>query len=131
MERILIVDDEKWICAILQDYLKEEGYEVDVAMNLETARKHLSSETLPHLLILDARLPDGSGKDYHQELRLSPRTQSLPVIILSADDPDKTLFKNKLADDYVTKPFSLADLKVRIENLLSHSAKGSKADPAV
>jgi two-component system response regulator VicR len=110
---ILLIEDDPGIASSLQNGLIREGYSVhwksDGTSGVAYARDHT-----PHLIILDIRLPDGSGFDFCRQMRqLGLR---LPIIILTAktEESDKIIGLEIGADDYVTKPFSLRELLSRI-----------------
>jgi two-component system alkaline phosphatase synthesis response regulator PhoP len=116
MTRLLLVEDEEHLAINLEFNLQEEGYEVDVAASLAEARALLPRQ--PDLLVLDLMLPDGFGTDFCQELR---RAGDLtPVLILTAKGaPDDIVTGLESgADDYMTKPFALRELLVRVRALL-------------
>ena len=111
--RILVIEDDPAIGQSLLDGLKHHGFQADLrttgSQGTEFARQHL-----PHLILLDIRLPDGSGFDFCRQMRSSGLHQ--PIIILTAqhDEVDKVLGLEMGADDYMTKPFSLRELVSRI-----------------
>jgi len=115
-ERILIIEDERAVARGLQYALEREGFAVLLA---DTARQgiDMARQQAPDLIILDIRLPDGSGFDVCRELR---RTLRQPILMLTACDEevDRVLGLELGADDYVTKPFSLRELIARIRALL-------------
>jgi two-component system, OmpR family, KDP operon response regulator KdpE len=110
--RILIVDDEPQIVRALRTALRGAGYEVESAASGEEALVKLASRP-PDGVILDLVLPDLSGADVCRELR---RFSSIPVVILSAvgDEHEKVAALDAGADDYVTKPFGIAELLARL-----------------
>ncbi|MFD1416183.1 response regulator YycF [Oceanobacillus jeddahense] len=112
-QKILVVDDEQPIADILQFNLEKEGYQVVVANDGDTAIELAESER-PNLILLDIMLP---GKDGNEVLREIRKTQSVPVIMLTAKDAeiDKVLGLELGADDYVTKPFSNRELIARVK----------------
>lgn len=112
-QKILVVDDEQPIADILQFNLEKEGYQVVVANDGDTAIELAESER-PNLILLDIMLP---GKDGNEVLREVRKTQSIPVIMLTAKDAeiDKVLGLELGADDYVTKPFSNRELIARVK----------------
>ncbi|WP_152657496.1 response regulator YycF [Oceanobacillus sp. CFH 90083] len=112
-QKILVVDDEQPIADILQFNLEKEGYQVVVANDGDTAIQLAESER-PNLILLDIMLP---GKDGNEVLREVRKTQSIPVIMLTAKDAeiDKVLGLELGADDYVTKPFSNRELIARVK----------------
>jgi DNA-binding response OmpR family regulator len=111
--RILVVEDEEALVAGLDYALQREGYEVVLARDGETALTHLR-ESAPDLVLLDVMLPRRSGFDVLAKLRREGR--AVPVILLTAkgQEIDKVHGFDLGADDYVTKPFSLAELLARI-----------------
>jgi DNA-binding response OmpR family regulator len=115
--RLLLVEDESEIQSFLQQPLANAGYEVDVAKDGRTAIQ-LASGKKYDVLIVDLGLPDQDGIDLILQLRRSGITS--PVLILSArrsvDDRVKGLEQG--GDDYLTKPFALAELLARLRNLL-------------
>ncbi|MCK4681958.1 response regulator transcription factor [Candidatus Bipolaricaulota bacterium] len=115
--RILICEDEPDIQVILGDFLTAEGYEVCIASTAAEGLR-LFAEEEPDLVLLDLMLPDRDGWEVLQEIR---RLSDLPVIMLTAlgrvDDKVKALSSLK-ADDYITKPFELDEIKARIEAVL-------------
>lgn len=120
-KRILIIDDEQGICSLLDDFLRDEGYEITVAMTLQAAREELKKSSLPDLVLLDVMLPDGNGIEYLKEIRSHPHTKALSVIVISAH---KTTVRDRIsgldigADDYLVKPFDLKEMGSRIKSLL-------------
>ena len=111
--RILVIEDDPAIGQSLLDGLKHYGFRaelrVDGSSGMNHARQHVS-----HLIILDIRLPDGSGFDFCRQMRQAGLNQ--PIIMLTAqqDETDKVLGLEMGADDYMTKPFSLRELISRI-----------------
>ena len=123
--RLLLVEDESEIQSFLQQPLANAGYEVDVAKDGRTAIQ-LASEKKYDVLIVDLGLPDQDGIDLILQLRRS--CVSSPVLILSArrsvDDRVKGLEQG--GDDYLTKPFALAELLARLRNLLRRNLATSE-----
>jgi DNA-binding response OmpR family regulator len=117
--RLLLVEDETDIQSFLRCSLKEAGYEVAVAPDARTA-EHLALESRFDILIVDLGLPDRDGISLI--LRLRELGMRSPVLILSArrsvDDRVRGLEQG--GDDYLTKPFALAELLARLRNLLKH-----------
>ena len=120
-KRILIVEDEKNIVDILSFNLVKEGYETLEAYDGE-AGLQLALEQDPDLILLDLMLPRMNGFDVCRSLR--ERGHGTPVIMLTAreEETDKVLGLELWADDCVTKPFSLAVLRARVNNLLRRGA---------
>jgi DNA-binding response OmpR family regulator len=123
--RLLLVEDESEIQSFLQQPLANAGYEVDVAKDGRTAIQ-LASGKKYDVLIVDLGLPDQDGIDLILQLRRSGITS--PVLILSArrsvDDRVKGLEQG--GDDYLTKPFALAELLARLRNLLRRNLATSE-----
>jgi two-component system copper resistance phosphate regulon response regulator CusR len=119
--RILVVEDEEKLRAILQRGLRGEGFAVDAAESAQSGLDFIKSFHYD-LAILDLLLPDGSGVTLLKQLR--DRNKTLPVLILTArsDIESKTLSFRSGADDYLTKPFSMAELTLRVQALLRRGA---------
>ncbi len=121
MSRILVVEDEPRLALGLEDDLKLEGYEVEVARDGETASQRAREQPFD-LIILDVMLPRKDGFEVCRELRRAGvRT---PVILLTAktQESDKILGLELGADDYVTKPFSPRELRARVKAALRRAA---------
>ena len=126
-QKILIIEDEPDIRKTLEYNISREGYEVISASSLLEARQNLESSSFS-LLLLDLMLPDGSGLDLFRELKQDKSKSSMPVIILTAkdDEVDKVVGFELGADDYVTKPFSVRELILRVKAVLKRGV--SKSD---
>lgn len=114
MPRILIVDDDRALAELLAEYLRREGFTVDVAHDGEAGLAQLHNpSTRPDLLILDVMMPGRDGLDTLRELRLKHR---LPVIMLSAkgEPVDRVIGLELGADDYLTKPCLPRELLARV-----------------
>ena len=116
---ILVIEDEPDIRKTLEYNISREGHTVLTAGSLHDAEKILQSQSLS-LVLLDLMLPDGSGLDFCRKLKTNSKTESIPVIILTAkdDEVDKVVGFELGADDYVTKPFSVRELILRIKAVL-------------
>lgn len=114
---ILLIEDDPAVAGSLRDALRQEGYEV-TWKNSGAAGVAFAQTQQPQLIILDVRLPDGSGFDVCRQLRQLKLRQ--PVLMLTArrEQMDKVLGLEMGADDYVTKPYDLAELRSRIRALL-------------
>jgi DNA-binding response OmpR family regulator len=115
--RILIIEDDPAVAGSLQEGLEREGYSV-AWKNTGQAGVTYARDHHPHLIILDIRLPDGSGFDFCREMRQLKLTQPILMLTVRRDDVDKILGLEMGADEYVTKPFSLQVLRSRIRALL-------------
>jgi two-component system, OmpR family, response regulator RegX3 len=128
--RILLIEDEASISEPLEQALGREGFEVVTAGTAADGRARLG-EARHDLVLLDVMLPDGDGRDLLREIRSTSRT---PVVMLTARDAEleRVLGLELGADDYVTKPFSAAELAARIRAVLRRADQaGSGADQAV
>lgn len=120
---VLVVDDESAIREMLGFILMREGYDYQTAANAEQAWRRIK-ESLPDIILLDWMLPGISGVELARRLKREPDTRHLPLIMLTArdDEEDKIRGLNVGADDYITKPFSPAELTARIKAVLRRSA---------
>lgn len=111
-EIILVVEDDKAICKMLDFSLTSQGYRVLIAENLKSALRFFKTEK-PDIILLDLGLPDGDGKKFIETVRNELLT---PIIILSARNDEKEIIGSldAGADDYMTKPFSVSELLARI-----------------
>ena len=125
---ILVVDDEKLIVKGIKFSLEQDGMIVDAAYDGEEALQ-LAKENKYDLIMLDVMLPKIEGTEVCQQIR---EFSSVPVVMVTAkgDDMDKIMGLEYGADDYVTKPFNILELKARIKAILRRSAKVT-AKPAV
>jgi two-component system phosphate regulon response regulator PhoB len=121
--RILVVDDEPDITALVAYHLAKAGYRVSTAANGPDALK-AAREERPDIVILDVMLPGASGYDVLAELRRREETREVGVILLTArrEEPDRIRGLSLGADDYLTKPFSPAELALRVNALLRRLA---------
>ena len=114
--RILLIEDEESISEPLGHALGREGFDVVVAATAATGRERFR-EVEPDLVLLDVMLPDGDGRELLREFRSTSRT---PVVMLTArgEEVERVLGLELGADDYVTKPFSAAELAARVRAVL-------------
>ena len=126
MKTILIVEDDRPLAQGIQMALSQADRNIRLAHTLSDARAQLAADPFD-LMVLDLNLPDGNGLTLLEELR---RTSDLPVLILSANDMemDQVTGLERGADDYVTKPFSLAILRARVNNLLRERRQGGAVE---
>jgi len=122
--RLLIVEDDEALIALLEYNLTSQGYDCRVARSGDEAMISLD-EDMVDLVILDWMLPDGvSGIEVCRRIRAKPEIKGLPVIMLTArgEEADRIRGLSTGADDYVVKPFSVAELSARVEALLRRSS---------
>ena len=121
---ILIIEDEPDIRKTLEYNISREGYKVVCASSLSKGKEHINSSDFS-LILLDLMLPDGSGLDLCREIKSDKDKSSTPIIILTAkdDEVDKVVGFELGADDYVTKPFSVRELILRIKAVLKRGAE--------
>tara|TARA_R100000656_G_scaffold114490_2_gene86896 strand:- start:419 stop:1099 length:681 start_codon:yes stop_codon:yes gene_type:complete len=125
-EKIMLLEDDENLGLSLRKFIQDEGYEVDLARNLEEARTKKIDDY--DLMILDWMLPDGQGVDYLKEVR--SKTNAVPIIMLTARTEliDKVIGLESGANDYVTKPFEPRELvaRIRAQLRLSSASGGEK-----
>lgn len=116
--RVLIVEDDREMRALLQSSLAVEGFAVQTAASLGEATAMVRNAP-PDLVLLDLGLPDGDGADLVRDIR---RRHSLPVLVVSArhQEAEKVKLLDAGADDYLTKPFSVGELLARMRVALRH-----------
>ncbi len=127
--RILVVEDDGAINTLVKYNLEAEGFLVDVVESGEDAEIALA-ESPPDLLVLDWMLPGLSGIELCRRIRAGKRARSLPILMLTArgEEGDRIRGLSTGADDYVTKPFSPAELTARIKALLRRSSLDRLSD---
>ena len=126
--RILVVDDEKLIVKGIRFSLEKDGMEVDCAYDGEEALE-LAKQNEYDVVLLDLMLPVYDGYEVCQRIR---EFSDMPIIMLTAkgDDMDKILGLEYGADDYITKPFNILEVKARIKAILRRSSKAAKEENA-
>ena len=129
--RILLVDDDARLSAMVGDYLGRSGFRVETAGTLAEARQKLEGATFD-ALVLDLMLPDGDGLDLCRELRGEAKTRQLPLLMLTArgEPMDRIVGLELGADDYLGKPFEPRELLARVKALLRR-AQPAPADDEV
>ena len=128
-QRLLLVDDDARLVAMVKDYLGAAGYEVETAESLAAGRHQLAEHSYD-AMVLDLMLPDGDGLDLCRELRSSPRTRHLPLLILTArgEPLDRIVGLELGADDYLPKPFEPRELLARVKALLRRATPQTSGD---
>ena len=126
MTNLLIIDDDKGLDQLLSDYLAGQGYSVRAAENGKLGLRAMY-ERQPDIVLLDVTMPDKDGWETLQRIR---EISNVPVIMLTArsDETDVLHGFSLGADDYVTKPFSFAQLSARVHAVLSRSGQENAVD---
>jgi two-component system phosphate regulon response regulator PhoB len=117
--RVLVVEDEESLHALLQYNLEKEGFSVEVAIDGEEALMMID-ERAPDIVILDWMLPKVSGIEVCRRLRGRAQTRNLPIIMLTArgEESDRVRGLDTGADDYMVKPFSMTEFTARVRAVL-------------
>jgi DNA-binding response OmpR family regulator len=120
MFKIMVVDDDKEYTTLYKEYLTLVGFEA-ITENFSSNAMALAEETLPDLFILDLMMPEPDGFKLCRMLRSNPKFVRTPIIIITAlnDTDSKLVALGSGANDYLTKPFLIEDLKGRIEYWLN------------
>ena len=128
--RLLVVEDDVDIGNMLKIYFSGMDFDVDVAVRGSDALEK-TKQVLPHLIVLDIMLPDIDGYEVCRNLRTNMRTSHIPVIFLTQKDErsDKLQGLELGADDYITKPFDIEELKLRVQGAIRRSERESLTDP--
>lgn len=121
MKKVLVVDDEKLIVKGIRFSLEQDDFEVDVAYDGEEALEKAKSNTYD-IILLDVMLPKLSGFEVCQQIR---EFSQVPILMLTAkgDDMDKILGLDYGADDYITKPFNILEVKARMKAIMRRATK--------
>ena len=124
--KVLVVDDEKLIVKGIRFSLEQEGLSVDCAYDGEEALEAVKNNTYD-VILLDVMLPKMTGFEVCQQIR---EFSDVPIIMLTAkgDDMDKILGLEYGADDYITKPFNILEVKARIKAIIRRSSKSSRPE---
>jgi DNA-binding response OmpR family regulator len=127
---ILVVEDDLDVAEMLNSYFNVQGYEVHTVNWGEDAVRSCQA-SLPDLVILDIRLPDIDGFEVAYRLRSNRRTKDVPIIFLTEkrSRSDRLQGLELGADDYITKPFDVQELRLRVRNALKRSLQGSLTNP--
>ena len=128
--RLLVVEDDVDIGNMLKIYFSGMDFDVDVAVRGSDALEK-TKQVLPHLIVLDIMLPDIDGYEVCRNLRTNMRTSHIPVIFLTQKDErsDKLQGLELGADDYITKPFDIEELKLRVQGAIKRAERESLTDP--
>lgn len=117
---IAVVEDERDLNELVKRYLEKEGYEVRSYYTYDEAQAHVNDDDV-HLWLLDIMLDDKSGFDLIEEIR--NKTRDVPVVFMSARDKefDRIIGLEKGSDDYITKPFSMKEMVLRVNNIMKRT----------
>ena len=115
--KILLVDDAEEIRDLLGGFLEEQGYQVVLASDGNEALDLVESEN-PQVIILDLKLPGLNGIEVCKRLKEREETRSIPVIIITGFGDNKLVALDVGADDFVNKPFDMADILIRVKSAL-------------
>ncbi len=128
--RILVVEDDVDIANMLRIYFTGQDYQVEVA-NRGTDALRLCQKQIPDLVVLDIMLPDMDGYTICRELRTTTRTSHIPIIFLTQKDErsDRIAGLELGADDYITKPFDIEELKLRVKSAIRIHQRMNMTDP--
>lgn len=122
-QQVLVVEDERDIVQVLDFSLKQAGFDTAIATDGETAKARIQ-QRVPDLVLLDLMLPDIPGTEICKQLKTTAKTAHVPVLMLTArgEEIDRVLGFELGADDFVTKPFSVRELMLRIKAILRRRA---------
>jgi len=126
-KKILVIEDEASIRDMLRFALERAEFRVSLAQDVPNGRLRIAEER-PDLILLDWMMPGVSGVEYARELKSTPQTKDIPVIMVTAraEEEDKIRGLNIGCDDYVSKPFSFPELIARIQAVLRRSMPGGE-----
>lgn len=128
--QILIVEDDLDLAEMLNSYFRVQGYEVlTAAWGAEAVR--ISGETHPDLIVLDIRLPDVDGYEVCRQIRANRLTANMPIIFLTErkDRVDKLAGLELGVVDYITKPFDIQELRLRVRNAIQRTRISTQINP--
>ncbi len=128
--KILIVEDDLDVAEMLNAYFRVQGYDV-FTVNWGEDGIRACQSVRPDLIILDIRLPDIDGYEVARRLRKNRRTENIPIIFLTEkrERADKLKGLQIGADDYITKPFDVQELRLRVRNALRRAGQGALTNP--
>ena len=128
--KILIIEDDPDVAEMLNAYFRVQGYEV-FTVNWGEDGVRAGQTITPDIIILDIRLPDIDGYEVARRLRGDRRTQEIPIIFLTEkrERVDRLQGFEVGADDYITKPFDVQELRLRVRNALKRVSQGSLTNP--
>ncbi|GAC1423981.1 MAG: hypothetical protein NVSMB67_23680 [Flavisolibacter sp.] len=121
MTRILVIDDDPDIRALMQLSFKKRGYVVETAAKKEEALEKLDKFS-PDIILLDVLLSGADGRDVCKEIKAKKETEKLPIIMVSAHPGAIENIAHYGADDFIAKPFNMDALLIKMEKLLNRQA---------
>lgn len=126
MQKILIVDDNKQITSIIEEYTKKDGFEAIISLDGEDALKKFEKEN-PDVVLLDVMMPKKDGFEVCKDIR---RTSNVPIIMITArgEDFEKIMGLDIGADDYIVKPFSPGEVMARVRAILRRINREEKEE---
>ena len=129
MPRVLIVEDEPAIAELIAVNLRHNGFQPIWSEDGESAQRELDA-VLPDVILLDWMLPGRSGLELAQQLKQSPKTKSIPIIMVSArgEEEDRVKGLDTGADDYIAKPFSPREMVARVKAVLRRAKPDEAGD---
>jgi len=127
---LLVVEDDLDVADMLNAFFRNQGYEV-LTVNWGEDGVRAAQTNLPQLVILDIRLPDIDGFEVARRLRENRRTRDIPIIFLTEkrERSDRLRGLELRADDYITKPFDIQELRLRVQNAIHRARRVSLTDP--
>ena len=118
MAKILLIDDDPDVRAVMSILLQKEGYQVDTASRREEALQKLQHE-IPSLILLDVLLSGADGRELCREIKSRPQTRNIPVIIFSGHPSAALQFQSYGADDFIAKPFQTPALLQKLQQQMN------------
>ena len=129
-KKVLVIDDEPEMLSLVKFTLEQAGFEVHTCDNGRTAWDEII-KVKPNVLVLDVMLPGIDGYSLQLKLSQDPATKSLPIVILTALEPSKTLFSQfAQVAGFMTKPFRVDDLVGKVQEVLGHAASEQPTQPS-
>lgn len=116
-KQILLVDDDTNILEVVRETLEYEGYDIRTATDASRLRQ-LMRDSLPDLILLDVQLGEEDGRTLCRQLKASEATRDVPIILYSACETASQLRRERCADEFLTKPFSLITLIEKVQRLV-------------
>ncbi len=128
--RILLVEDDQDIATMLRIYFTGQGYDIEIARRGGDALQRTQKQ-VPQIILLDINLPDTDGYTVCKTLRSNSRTRHIPIIFLTEKDErsDRIAGLELGADDYITKPFDIDELRLRVANAIRAAERMGLTDP--